>query len=310
MLVIVAVPLAWLLLQAQASRATRLALGVAAGLLAFGFGAVSHGLHVVTSGPDLRDITGVGFTVGGLLVVASGGAALAAPWRPPRRQAAGWRAAHAVGWLVGAGLVLPLALLPLMIGFMTTHAPRWAIDESALGISHEAVRIATTDGGKLSAWYVPSAKRDAVLVTHGSGGSRARVSAYVRMLARHGYGVLALDLRATARATDARAGSATTPSRRSTTSPTGPTSTSTESPALVSLAARSCSSLTARDSRLRAVISDGATHLADGRDVSPPPVAERVAGWLGLQAVRGISGMRPAPRCSASCRASPRGSCF
>ena len=34
----------------------------------------------------------------------------------------------------------------------------------------------------------------AALLVHGSGGSRARVAAHARMLARHGYGVLAIDL--------------------------------------------------------------------------------------------------------------------
>ena len=33
-----------------------------------------------------------------------------------------------------------------------------------------------------------------MLVDHGSGGSRERVVGHIRMLARHGYGVLALDL--------------------------------------------------------------------------------------------------------------------
>ena len=49
------------------------------------------------------------------------------------------------------------------------------------------------DGRKLSAWYVPSRNGAAVLLSHGSGGSRGRIPAHVRMLARHGYGVLALD---------------------------------------------------------------------------------------------------------------------
>ena len=52
----------------------------------------------------------------------------------------------------------------------------------------------TADGRALSAWYVPSRNGAALLVDHGSGGSRERVVAHVRMLARHGYGVLALDL--------------------------------------------------------------------------------------------------------------------
>ncbi len=52
---------------------------------------------------------------------------------------------------------------------------------------------------------------------------------------------------------------------------------------------------TARDPRLRAVVSDGATRPQDGREVGDHSLAQRVVGTLGLQAVRGISGMRPVP---------------
>jgi 4-amino-4-deoxy-L-arabinose transferase-like glycosyltransferase len=78
----------WALAQPRVTRPTRLALGVVVGLVAIGFGVISHGLHVVNSGPDWRDVTGVGYIVGGLLLVASGVAATAAPRRAPRTAAA------------------------------------------------------------------------------------------------------------------------------------------------------------------------------------------------------------------------------
>ena len=93
--VIVAVAAAWALAQPHVTRPTRLVLGVVVGLVAIGFGVVSHGLHVVNSGPDWRDVTGVGYIVGGLLLVAAGIAATAAPRRAPRRSGLGWRGAHA-----------------------------------------------------------------------------------------------------------------------------------------------------------------------------------------------------------------------
>ena len=52
---------------------------------------------------------------------------------------------------------------------------------------------------------------------------------------------------------------------------------------------------TARDQRLRAVVSDGAARPVDSRKVNDVELVERAVGFLGLQAVRGISGMRPAP---------------
>ena len=99
---IVAVPAAWALAQPHVTRPTRLVLGVVIGLLTLGFGVVSHGLHVVNSGPDWTDVTGVGMIAGGLLLIASGLTAIAAPRRRaapagarlatrPRRRLAGRR---------------------------------------------------------------------------------------------------------------------------------------------------------------------------------------------------------------------------
>jgi hypothetical protein len=136
-LVIFAVPLAWALAQTRVARPTRLALGVAVGLIAVGFGAASHVLHVVNSGPDWRDVTGVGYVVGGLLLAASGVAAVAARGRAPRRSGVGWRAAHAGGWIVGAIVVVTFGVMPFAQANLVTHAPRWAIDDSKLGIAHE-----------------------------------------------------------------------------------------------------------------------------------------------------------------------------
>src|SRR6476646_2675067 len=130
--VIVAIAVAWALVQPHVTRPTRLLLGLVVGLVAIGFGVVSHGLHVVNPGPDWRDVTGVGYVVGGLLLVAAGIAATAAPRRAPRRSGRAPRAAHAVGWLAGAALIAQLGVLPFVIGNQVTHAPRWAIDESAL----------------------------------------------------------------------------------------------------------------------------------------------------------------------------------
>ena len=192
-LVLLALPLAWALAQPRLTRPTRFVLGVVVGLLAVGFGVVSHGLHVVNSGPEWTDVTGVGYVLGGLLLVAAGVSALAAPRRAPWRTGLGWRAAHLLGWVAGAAVVAAVGVLPFAVTNLITHAPRWSIEESSLAIAHEEIRIPTSDGRRLSAWYVASRNGAAVLLSHGSGGSRERVSAHVRMLARNGYGVLALD---------------------------------------------------------------------------------------------------------------------
>jgi hypothetical protein len=297
---IVAVAAAWALARPHATRPTRVALSVLVGLLAVGFGVISHGLHVVNSGPDWRDFTGLGYIAGGVLLVAGGLAAAAAPRRAPRRTGRGWRAAHAIAWIAGAAIVAQFGLLPFALGNQVTHAPRWAIHESALSIPHEEVRIAMRDGRRLSAWYVPSRNGAAVLLSHGSGGSRGRVAAHVRMLARHGYGVLALDNPGNGEsdghsnglgdnAQPAIAAGLDHLARRSDVDPERIAGFGLSLGGEVLLEAAS------RDRRLAAVVSDGATRPMDADAVMHPGPVERAVGWLTRQSVRAISGMKTSP---------------
>src|SRR3954449_10413532 len=183
----VALPAAGAALQPRMIRPTRIALAVPVGLLAVGFGVTSHGLHAVHLGPDRYDITGLLFIAGGLALLASAVVAAAAP-RGPRRSL--W-ALRAIVWAGGAvaGLVL---LMPIGGSARVPHAPRWPIHERTLGVPHEEVRIPAGGGRELAAWWIPSRHGVAPLPVHRSRGSRARVAAHARMLARHGYGVLAL----------------------------------------------------------------------------------------------------------------------
>jgi dienelactone hydrolase len=299
-LAIVAVPAAWLAAQRHLIRPSRFALGLFVGLLALGFGVVSHGLHVVNSGPDWRDLTGVGMALGGLGLVAAGLVALAAPRRPPRRAGLGWRAAHGVGWLATAAAFVLLASIPLVSGLLITHAPRWEIQEASLGIPHEEVTVPTADGRALSAWYVPSRNGAALLVDHGSGGSRERVVAHVRMLARHGYGVLALDLPGNGEseghsnglgdnAQPAVAAGLDYLSRRPDVDPDriGGFGLSLGAEVLIQAAAS--------DPRLRAVVADGGARPQDAQAANDLATLEALVGDLQIAVVRGISGMRSSP---------------
>jgi uncharacterized protein len=299
-LAIVAVPAGWALAQPRVTRPTRLVLGVVIGLLTLGFGVVSHGLHVVNSGPDWTDVTGVGMIAGGVLLAAAGLAAIAAQRRAPRRPAPGWRLAHGAGWLAAVPLFALLAVMPFAMALMTTHAPRWAIQETSLGIPHQEVAIETSDGRELSGWYVPSRNRTAVLLSHGSGGSRERVAAHVRMLARHGYGVLAFDNPGNGESDGHSNGLGYNAqpavdaalrwlSRRPDVDPRRIAGFGSSLGAEVLLEAA------AREPRLRAVVADGPTRPMDGRRVGDPAAPERAFGAISLQAVRAISGMREAP---------------
>ena len=148
---ILAVPLAWALAQPHVTRATRLGLGVAVGLVVVGFGVASHGLHVVNCGPDWRDVTGVGYIVGGLLLVAAGLLATAAPRRAPRRTALGWRAAHAAGWIAGAAVIGAFGVMAVRAG-QPRHArpalgdPGVGARDFARGAAHRHARRSQAGG--------------------------------------------------------------------------------------------------------------------------------------------------------------------
>jgi uncharacterized protein len=61
--------------------------------------------------------------------------------------------------------------------------------------AYEDVRFTTADGLTLLGWYVPSRNGAAIIALHGSGSNRTATLEHAAMLARHGYGVLLLDLR-------------------------------------------------------------------------------------------------------------------
>jgi uncharacterized protein len=286
---IVAAPLAWFGARTRVTRATRLALGVVVGLFSAGFGIASHGLHVVNSGLDRYDLTGLGMIAGGVLLVAAGIAAVAAPPRAPKPI--GRRLAHGAGWLVGL-VVIGHAVGFYAAGLMGTHAPRWEIQESSLDIPHQEVRIPASGDRTLSAWYVPSRNGAAVLVGHGSGGSRERVLEEIRLLARHGYGVLAFDLFGNGESSGHSNG-------------LGDNAQPAVDAALDYLDARADriaafgSSLggevlleaAARDDRIEAVISDGGARPEDQAEVNGAnPLAQ-----LALKVPRIIAGSEPAP---------------
>jgi pimeloyl-ACP methyl ester carboxylesterase len=57
------------------------------------------------------------------------------------------------------------------------------------------IALTTDDQVMLAGWYKPPINGAAIILIHGAGGSREGMRPYAEMLAHHGYGVLALDLR-------------------------------------------------------------------------------------------------------------------
>jgi pimeloyl-ACP methyl ester carboxylesterase len=310
---VVGAPIAAFALLPYLSRATRFALALAIGLLVTLIGGLSDTLRFITAGPAWSELSGVGFTVGGLLLLLAAAAALAARPRRPRRTTRARRAARAAAWVVGALLVAQVLLIPFGTAVWTVHAPRLPVDEASLGIAHDEIRIPMPDGGKLAAWYVPSRNGAALLVVHGSSGNRERVADHARMLARHGYGVLALDLPGNGES-DGRSNGMGSNAQPALTAAVGYLGRrgDVEDGRIgglgLSLGAEVLLEAAARDERIRAVVADGAERDSD--DVRLEHVggaALRAQHWLTLQVVRGISGMHPpGPLVDLVARIAPR----
>jgi uncharacterized protein len=90
--------------------------------------------------------------------------------------------------IVGLYLVLPIGagVAAVIPGHATVGPPP---------AGFEAIELPTDDNISLAGWYAPPANEAAIILLHGAGGSREQVRPYADMLTRHGYGILALDLR-------------------------------------------------------------------------------------------------------------------
>ncbi len=82
-------------------------------------------------------------------------------------------------------------MLPIGLGYVTTHTGRAVVPANDLGVAYEDVTFTTSDGLELEGWYVPSRNGAAVIAFPGRNGPQKQT----RMLARHGYGVLLFDRR-------------------------------------------------------------------------------------------------------------------
>jgi uncharacterized protein len=156
-------------------------LGIAAGVEAL--------YYTRELGPSGDDFTGLIAIPAGLLLLGLGAVTLCRTrrtagsrwWRYPRRGLLG----------VAAALVTLLILVPIGLGYITTHVGRAIVPPNHLGVVYENVKFTTSDGLELEGWYVPSRNGAAVIAFPGRRGPQK----HTRMLARHGYGVLLFDRR-------------------------------------------------------------------------------------------------------------------
>ncbi len=97
------------------------------------------------------------------------------------------------GILIGVLAGLLYIGLPVAMGIVAILPAKAGIGSPPAGF--EDVTLHTADGIQLAGWYRPPANGIAILLLHGAGGSRENMRPYAEMLVKHGYGVLAFDLR-------------------------------------------------------------------------------------------------------------------
>ncbi len=105
-------------------------------------------------------------------------------------------------------MALVLALLalcwPLAEAVAATNVPPTGVGASTpadRGLEYRDAVFTTSDGARLSGWYIPSRNGAAVAVLHGAGSTRSAVLDHAVVLARHGFGVLLFDARGHGRST-------------------------------------------------------------------------------------------------------------
>jgi len=179
-------PTAALLFRSR-SRLIRVLLAGALGLGATAAGLAHHVARLVVAGPHASDFTGVLLALAGLTLV---GLAF--------RVALEGRGIGAK--LLAVPVLLALLqwfVLPVMVAGIATNVSRPHIPSAAgLGLSGARdVSFAAGDGTSLSGWYVPGRSDAAVILMHGSHGTRIDTLPQLRMLSAAGYGVLAFDAR-------------------------------------------------------------------------------------------------------------------
>jgi uncharacterized protein len=160
--------------------------------LSFGALAVVAGLIAAGGGVSGSDVTGVLLIPAGVGVIALG---CWTPWRERARWAvtARRRWLNRVVAVVGGLVVAYIGIVPVGAALWTTGKFRSAI--GTFSVPHRDVTFTTSDGLRLSGWYVPSKNGAAVLIVHGGGGDRDGARLHAAMLAHAGYGVLLYDAR-------------------------------------------------------------------------------------------------------------------
>ena len=141
-------------------------------------------------GMSFGDMAGLVAGIAGVVLVVGG-------WRRLLRGVPRvWlRAGMAV---IGSLLLVQFVLLPAGVALRATNRARplsTSRTPATLGLPYEEVRITSSDGTRLAAWWIPSRNGAAMIALPGASSTRAAVLDHADLLAESGYGVLLLDYR-------------------------------------------------------------------------------------------------------------------
>ena len=147
--------------------------------------------NAVEVGPTGDDYSGLVTAVAGAVLVALGMVIL---WRSRRRDDRWWWRYLRRGLIGAAGLVLLVGVVaPFLLTYGFTHVALARHAEPNLGdADYREVTFETSDGLRLSGWYIPSTNGAAVIAYPGRDETEMRVA---RFLSDAGYGVLLFDPR-------------------------------------------------------------------------------------------------------------------
>jgi dienelactone hydrolase len=161
---------------------------VVAGLLVTAAGAALGFAYLRTAGWSRRGVAGLLAFAGGMALLVTGTATIVRSLTGRRR----WLA-----FPVGAALIYGLGF-PTVLAVAATNVPRSGLGSETpakSGLTFTDVTFQAADGVPLSGWYLPSSNRAAVVMVPGASSTRSSVLRPAVVLARHGYGVLLFDPR-------------------------------------------------------------------------------------------------------------------
>ena len=163
-------------------------------LTAFTFGVLAavnggrHAHHMIHEGTTANDVTGVLALGAGAVLV------LLAAWIPFRHRGEG-SSSRARRWAIRVAL-LPAAVLAVSVFYMPVGTAIVEIHSLHRDVGdppsaeYEKLRLTTSDGLGLDAWFHPSRNGAAILMLSGGSGDIRGTIRHAEMLVRHGYGVL------------------------------------------------------------------------------------------------------------------------